>query len=121
MISDSYHHSRPGTIGVFADPASGGCAPAIRLVAQEKRMPPRMLTHPERCRARTARARQLAMYLSHVVLGRSLSEVGEAFGRHRTTVSHACGLIEDMRDDPAFDAEIERLEKLLEEEADDDR
>lgn len=113
MIADSYHRSEPRTIRGTAQADSGGCAAVIRLVAQEKRVSHRMLTHPARCRAGTARARQLAMYLSHVVLGRTLKEVGEAFGRDRTTVSHACALIEDMRDDPAFDAELERLEQLL--------
>jgi len=54
------------------------------------------------------------MYLSHVVLGQSLTAVGVAFGRDRTTVSYACALIEDMRDDPGFDDEVTRLERLLE-------
>ncbi len=113
MITDSYHRSVLPAIRGTAQGDGGGCAAVIRLVAQEKRVSRRMLTHPARCRAGTARARQLAMYLSHVVLGRSLKEVGEAFGRDRTTVSHACALIEDMRDDPVFDAELERLEQLL--------
>jgi ATPase involved in DNA replication initiation len=113
MNSYSYHQSMPPAIRGDAHQDSASCAAAIRLVAREKRVSHRMLTHPARCRAGTARARQLAMYLSHVVLGRTLTEVGEAFGRDRTTVSHACALIEDMRDDPAFDSELERLEQLL--------
>jgi chromosomal replication initiation ATPase DnaA len=86
----------------------------IDLVAREKNVPPQLLTHKSRCRARAVRARHLAMYLSHVVLGRSLSEIAEEFGRDRTTVSYACGQIEDLRDDPAFDAEVARLELQLE-------
>lgn len=54
------------------------------------------------------------MYLSHVILGRSLAEIGSAFGRDRTTVSYACALIEDMRDDPVFDEEVSRFERRLE-------
>lgn len=54
------------------------------------------------------------MYLSHVVLGRSLVEIGEIFGRDRTTVSYACALIEDMRDDPQFDDEVCGLERRIE-------
>jgi len=92
----------------------GGCGDAIALIAQEKRVPVRLLIHRSRCRIGTARARQLAMYLSHVVLGRSLTEIGDAFGRDRTTVSHACAVIEDLRDDPAFDAEVTALEHRLE-------
>ena len=58
-----------------------------------------------------ARARQLAMYLAHVMLGESLTFVGRAFGRDRTTVSYACALIENLRDDPRFDAEVSALEQ----------
>lgn len=90
------------------------CDDVIALVAREKRVPIRLIIHKSRCRPPTARARQLAMYLSHVVLGRSLTEIGGAFGRDRTTVSYACAVIEDMRDDPAFDEEVSALERRLE-------
>ena len=95
-------------------PAPSGMANVIAVVAAEKRVPPRLLIHDSRCRDTTARARQLAMYLAHVALGSSLAEIGSAFGRDRTTVSHACALIEDMRDDPAFDALVSRLEQAIE-------
>ena len=85
----------------------------INLVAHERSEPRQLLMNRSRCQAKAAKARQLAMYLSHVVLGRSLSEIGGTFGRDRTTVSYACGVIEDMRDDPAFDAEVSRLENRL--------
>ena len=94
--------------------AAYGCDDVIALVAREKHVPIRLLTHRSRCRAETARARQLAMYLSHIVLGRSLAEIGHAFGRDRTTVSYACALIEDLRDDPRFDDEVTTLEQRLE-------
>lgn len=97
-----------------ASAASCACDDVIALIAREKRVPIRLLTHRSRCRAATARARQLAMYLSHVILGQSLTEIGEAFGRDRTTVSHACALIEDMRDDPTFDEEVATFERQLE-------
>lgn len=92
----------------------GACDVAIALVAREKNVPIRLLRHRSRCRADAARARQLAMYLSHVILGRSLTEIGDAFGRDRTTVSYACALIEDLRDDRAFDEEVLALEQRLE-------
>lgn len=90
------------------------CDEVIALVARQKNVPIRLLIHKSRNRKAVARARQLAMYLSHVVLGRSLMEIGEAFGRDRTTVSHACGVIEDMRDDPRFDDEVSELERQIE-------
>ena len=90
------------------------CGDVIALVARQKNVPLRLFTHKSRSRLPVARARQLAMYLSHVVLGRTLLEIGYAFGRDRTTVSYACALIEDMRDDPRFDDEVSGLERQLE-------
>lgn len=80
------------------------------LVARHSNVPISLMFGRSRCRLGVARSRQLAMYLSHVMLGESLTAVGLAFGRDRTTVSYACGLIEDMRDDPQFDAEVSALE-----------
>ena len=63
--------------------------------------------------AEVALARQVAMYLAHVGYELSLSRVAFAFGRDRTTVAHACHLIEDMRDDAAFDARLDALETYV--------
>ncbi|MCU0955287.1 MAG: chromosomal replication initiator DnaA [Hyphomicrobium sp.] len=66
-----------------------------------------------RGRARAALARQVAMYLCHVGLRLSLTDVGRTFGRDRTTVSHACGVVEDLRDDPRFDRVLDMLERIV--------
>jgi chromosomal replication initiation ATPase DnaA len=50
------------------------------------------------------------MYLAHVVFGLTLTEVGRAFGRDRTTAAYACELIETLRDDPEFDALLDALD-----------
>ena len=63
-----------------------------------------------RGKAPTALARQVAMYLAHTALGITMRDTGSLFRRDRTTVSHACGLIEDRRDDPIFDRALELLE-----------
>lgn len=63
--------------------------------------------------ARVARARQIAMYLISISWQWPLVRIGKAFGRDRTTVGHACRLIEDLRDDPVFDEMLERLEASL--------
>lgn len=60
-----------------------------------------------------ALARSLAMYLAHVAFGMSLARVGRAFGRDRSTISHACRAIEDRRDDPRFDRWLEALERSV--------
>jgi chromosomal replication initiation ATPase DnaA len=63
-----------------------------------------------RGRAKVALARQVAMYLAHVACGLTLTDTGRLFGRDRTTVAHACGVIEDRRDDPLFDRALDLLE-----------
>ena len=55
-------------------------------------------------------ARQSAMYLAHVAFGLTLTDVGRAFGRDRTTAAYACEQVEHMRDDPVLDAALEALE-----------
>jgi hypothetical protein len=35
------------------------------------------------------------------------------FERDRTTVAHACALVEDRRDDPALDAQLGYLEEAV--------
>ena len=68
------------------------------------------LRRTTRGRAKVALARQVAMYLAHVGCGLSLTETGRLFERDRTTVAHACGVIEDRRDDPTFDRALDLLE-----------
>ena len=83
------------------------------LVAAERGIKLEALFVPARCTADIALARQLAMYLMHVEFGRLYADVGRFFNRDRTTVSHACALIEDLRDDGEFDATLERLRLTL--------
>lgn len=65
--------------------------------------------------AKIAFARQLAMYIAHVRLGMKLVEIGHLFGRDRTTVAHACRVIEDRRDEPHIDFMIDCMERSVEE------
>ncbi|WP_411035122.1 helix-turn-helix domain-containing protein [Shinella sp. BYT-45] len=64
-------------------------------------------------RRSTCHVRQVAMYVCHVVLRLSLSDIGAAFGRDRTTVGHACNVVEDRRDDAAFDAFVSAVERVV--------
>lgn len=68
------------------------------------------LSRPTRRQAPVAFGRQVAMYLAHVALGLTLTEVGRLFGRDRTTAAHACRVVEDRRDDPAIDAQLTAIE-----------
>lgn len=57
--------------------------------------------------------RQIAMYVCHVALRIPMSDIGSAFGRDRTTVSHACHVVEDRRDEPAFDDFVSAVERIV--------
>ncbi|MBK8458452.1 MAG: chromosomal replication initiator DnaA [Phyllobacteriaceae bacterium] len=65
-----------------------------------------------RCRQDVARVRQIAMYVAHVALGLPQGDIGRGFGRDRTTVLHACHLIEDLRDDAEFDRIVAATERV---------
>lgn len=71
------------------------------------------LRRPTRGQAQVALARQVAMYITHVVCGVSLTEVGAMFLRDRTTVSHACEVVEKRRDNGDFDHAIELIELVI--------
>lgn len=66
-----------------------------------------------RGKAHVALARQVAMYLCHTTLGFSLTTVGDLFDRDRTTVGHACRVVEDLRDTSDFDARLSYLEHTV--------
>ena len=73
----------------------------------------KFLRLPTRGQARIALARQVAMYVAHVSCGFSLTEVGAMFERDRTTVSHACEVVERRRDRGSFDHAIELIELVI--------
>jgi len=58
-------------------------------------------------------ARQVAMYLSHVTFGLTLTQTGALFARDRTTVAHGCGVVEDRRDNPALDRALDIADTAL--------
>ena len=82
-------------------------------VAAMVRVPPAKLRSRRRGRQPVAWARQIAMYLAHVVFGLTYTRVGICFGRDRTTVRHACALVEDRRDDPGLDLALAAAEAGL--------
>jgi chromosomal replication initiation ATPase DnaA len=61
---------------------------------------------------RVALARQIAMYLAHVGFGLTFEAIGGVFGRDRTTIAHACRVVEDARDDIWFDCRVATLELI---------
>ncbi|NRG19419.1 hypothetical protein HPQ64_17135 [Rhizobiales bacterium] len=99
----------PGQVRHDCDilPIIEGCVMAVFEVPREG------LRISSRGKAEVAFARQVAMYLAHVVAGLTLTDVGRRFGRDRTTAAYACRLIEDRRDDPAFDKRLAALEAAI--------
>ena len=71
------------------------------------------LQRSSRGRKPIALARQVAMYLARVVGGLKLADISRVFGRDRSTVRHACSVIEDLRDDPTFDLLLDHLEAII--------
>lgn len=93
----------------FCDTPGRGIA-LEQAVAHVFGVPSEDILNTTRGKASSARARQVIMYLHHVAFGLTLTEVGSRYNRDRTTVAHACGLVEDQRDDPAFDRALDLLE-----------
>jgi chromosomal replication initiation ATPase DnaA len=85
----------------------------VQTVARVFNVEMDLMRLPTRGRARVALARQVAMYLAHVRCGLSLTEAGELFDRDRTTVAHACHIVEARREDPGFDRAIALLERTI--------
>ncbi|MDX5361019.1 MAG: DNA replication initiation ATPase [Alphaproteobacteria bacterium] len=92
-----------------ADPVPG----LFRIVSDTFSVPERELRAASRRTARVASARQVCMYLMNVALGMTFVDIGRALGRDRTTAAHAARRVEERRDDPAFDALLDRLERRL--------
>ena len=62
---------------------------------------------------KVAFARQIAMYLSHIVFKISPAEVARIFGRDPSTVTYALGRIEELREEPDLDRMLDWLEAML--------
>lgn len=85
----------------------------IKLVATLEKTDPGAMRKSSRGKADICLARQMAMYLMHTVFSCSYHQVADYFGRDRTTISHACRLVEDLRDNQDFDKRLEAMENLL--------
>lgn len=94
---------------------------AKEVVCEANALPHAAMLDGARRDFRLALARQTAMYLAHVVGQLTLNEVATCFKKNRTTVSHSCTNIEDRRDSPLFDLQIEFMEKQLRARIDDYR
>ncbi|MHA6644729.1 helix-turn-helix domain-containing protein [Mesorhizobium sp. A623] len=88
------------------------CECLIDIASALFSVPSKELRRPGKTAAPVSRVRQIGMYVAHVVLRLTMGEVGAGFGRDRTTVLHACQVIEDLRDDPEFDRVVLTIERI---------
>ncbi|MGI9440413.1 MAG: helix-turn-helix domain-containing protein [Parvibaculales bacterium] len=58
-------------------------------------------------------ARHVTQYMAHIVWGLSFTCIAHLSCRDRTSVAHACGCVEDKRDDKDFDKALFFLELAL--------
>jgi len=89
------------------------CDCVIELAAALFGIPSKELRRRGRGPDEISRVRQIAMYVAHVVLWLNMTDLGKGFGRDRTTVMHACHLIEDMRDEEEFDRIVSQTERIV--------
>jgi chromosomal replication initiation ATPase DnaA len=89
------------------------CEAVIDVCAALFNVSGRELRSARRCTQSVARVRQIAMYLCNIALGISLTTIGRAFARDRTTVGHAVQTIEDLRDDREFDRVLDHAEAII--------
>ena len=72
------------------------------------------MRRPTRGRPHVARARQIAIHMARSVFALTHKQLAMEFGRDRSTVHHACNLIEGMREESAeFDSTLRWMETLL--------
>lgn len=89
------------------------CNLVVIIVAEHFDVPLGELMNKTRAKAPAAQARQIAIYIAHTLLSVSYHNTGLYFERDRTTVAYACRVIEDLRDDLAFDSKLNIVENLL--------
>ncbi len=87
---------------------------ALFVAAQVYGVPLEEMRKPTRGRPRVARARQIAIHLARNVFGLSKQQLAAEFRRDRSTVLHACHVIDGMREGSAeFDSTLRWMEGLL--------
>lgn len=102
------------TISPLANPADLQRDFVFHLVSVVFEVPVGRLNSSSRSIQAVCLARQVCMYLLHTVFSMSYHEIGALLGRDRTTISHGCSLVEDLRDEPAFDQKVSIVEAVAE-------
>lgn len=105
----------PGAAGSGVTPVRNACR-LVQMLAGEMVTIAGDRAPLRRNRRRTlCHTRQIAIYVCHVALQIPQGDVGAAFGKDRSTVGYACAVVEDRRDDEAFDAFVAAMERIARE------
>lgn len=86
------------------------CRLARYCVAEVLQCDPLLMIGKPRGARQMAEARRLAMHLAHIVAGRPLEDVADAFSRNRSTSSHHFGVVENLRQVGEYNDFLEQLE-----------
>ena len=113
LLSNNHKSKRQGSNNERQQYAWNLCGALLSLLSVFFQVSLKELRSAERGNNHVARIRQFGMYIAHTMFGLSMSEVAYAFGRERTTVKHACHLIEDMRENEKFDRNVSDFEYLV--------
>jgi chromosomal replication initiation ATPase DnaA len=97
----------------FSELGTGSIGLATAVAAHAYGLSSAAVASRARGDSKVSRARQVAMYLAYVVLDLTTRQIAKAFRRDHSTVSHACRLIEEAREDPNIDRTMDWLETLL--------
>lgn len=95
------------------EPANWTVGLAQAVAAHSFGVPMEAMTADHAGTRQARRARQVAMYLSRMVLKLGPTEISRAFRRTHPAVINACKRVEEAREDPSFDRTVEWLETLL--------
>ena len=104
---------REDQIGAHIATQLSALAIVDELVARTYRIPRSALYAGTRCRKSIAFARQVSMYLGHVVLSYPLKDIAQHYQRDRTTVAYACRVVEDRREEEETELLLSSLESAL--------
>ena len=89
------------------------CDGLIDILAALFTVSGRQLRSPKRDSKDIARVRQIGMYVARVTLCLNVRLIADGFARDKSTVTYACHLIEDLRDDPEFDFIVSGVERVV--------
>ena len=84
---------------------------AMEIVCQAYGVTPAEFAKETRASERVTNARQVAAYIAHTIGGVPFAEMSDTFYRRRSTLSHGCVVVEEKRESPIFDREVEILEQ----------